>query len=331
MPWKVGHSARLRERNVVEVRGFPLGAFRATNAGTVVSAHDHDDDGEWDHEDFVVDALLSSGNSGSPVLAVSCATGEYELVGIYHAGYTEGSALNVVIGIDQVRDLMTTLKRASRDRSDALSSFDQKSRQTIADEVDAEHEFFFPFGPQIAVVRPGANSALLLVLFGREFPISMDPILVLEDLAPTPDAPEGALGHVWFGSAQGLKAYDKTSLDAEGQAQASRLLDALRANAVAHATYQAARQVDVGSRQSADDLHRLRKMLARTAAARVDLLQNLGEVAERLAPQLGERGETLADVAPVVPRNAFPQPAVRAPLASAPTSTVPLNGDQLTK
>ena len=75
MPWKVGHSARLRERNVVEVRGFPLGAFRATNAGTVVSAHDHDDYGDWDHDDFVVDALLSAGNSGSPVLAVSCSDG----------------------------------------------------------------------------------------------------------------------------------------------------------------------------------------------------------------------------------------------------------------
>ena len=35
------------------------------------SEHDHDDYGEWDHDDFVVDALLSAGNSGSPVLAVS--------------------------------------------------------------------------------------------------------------------------------------------------------------------------------------------------------------------------------------------------------------------
>lgn len=102
MPWKVGRSAAVRERNAVEVRGFPLGAFRATNAGKVISALDHDDFGDWDHDDFVVDALLSAGNSGSPVLAVSCATGEYELVGIYHAGYTAGSALNVVVGIDQV-------------------------------------------------------------------------------------------------------------------------------------------------------------------------------------------------------------------------------------
>ena len=120
MPWKIGRSADLRERNVVEVRGFPLGAFRATNIGKVVSAHDHDDYGDWDHDDFVVDALLSAGNSGSPVLAVSRVTGEYELVGVFHAGYSQGSALNVVIGIDQVRDLMTTLKRSAPEHQPEL-------------------------------------------------------------------------------------------------------------------------------------------------------------------------------------------------------------------
>src|SRR6266853_1186690 len=67
LPWQVGRSAALRERNVVDVRGFPLGAFRATNVGKVVSAYDHDDEKDWDHDDFVIDALLSPGNSGSPV------------------------------------------------------------------------------------------------------------------------------------------------------------------------------------------------------------------------------------------------------------------------
>ena len=95
------HSAGLGERDVVEVRGFPLDAFRATNVGTVVSLHDHDDDGDWDHEDFVIDALLSSGNSGSPVLAVSCATGEYELVGIFHAGYITLEGRRVVSAADR--------------------------------------------------------------------------------------------------------------------------------------------------------------------------------------------------------------------------------------
>ena len=78
LPWKVGRSADLKERNVVDVRGFPLGAFKATNVGKVVSTFDHDDEKDWDHVDFVVDAQLSPGNSGSPVLAVSCKTGEPE-------------------------------------------------------------------------------------------------------------------------------------------------------------------------------------------------------------------------------------------------------------
>src|SRR5262249_36736369 len=37
LPWKVGRSSAMREHNVVDVRGFPLGAFRAANIGKVVS------------------------------------------------------------------------------------------------------------------------------------------------------------------------------------------------------------------------------------------------------------------------------------------------------
>src|SRR4029077_1779614 len=118
MPWKIGKSSALRERNVVDVRGFPLGAFKATNLGTVISTYDHDDYKEWDHDDFVIDARLSQGNSGSPVLAVSCATGESELVGIYHAGYSRGSSLNVVIQVDQARDFLTALKKPAAPKPD---------------------------------------------------------------------------------------------------------------------------------------------------------------------------------------------------------------------
>ena len=300
MPWRIGRSARLRERNVVEVRGFPLGAFRATNAGTVVSAHDHDDQGEWDHDDFVVDALLSAGNSGSPVLAVSCATGEYELVGIYHAGYTEGSALNVVVGIDQVRDLMMTLKKPPRERPGDISAQDGVSRHVIADEIDSEQELIFPFGAQVVAARRGSDDAVLFVLFGKDFPLQPEPVVVLEDLAPVHDAAFGTLGRVWFGAAQGLKSYDRASLDADGQAQTGRLLDALRSDARAQATYRATRRADVGSRQSSDDFRRLRKVLTRTTSERAELLQNVGDLAERLGPQAGERGRALTEVAPLV-------------------------------
>src|SRR5262249_57215238 len=121
-PWRVGRSAAIATRDVVEVKGFPLGAFQATNVGNVISPYDHDDQGEWNHDDFVIDALLSSGGSGSPVLAVSCKTGEFELVGIFHARYARASALNMVIAIDQVRDLLTTLKRSPRPPPTELDS-----------------------------------------------------------------------------------------------------------------------------------------------------------------------------------------------------------------
>ena len=68
MPWKIGKSSALRVRDAVDIRGFPLGALKATNVGKVVSSYDRDEYRQWEHDDFVIDAPLSSGNSGSPVL-----------------------------------------------------------------------------------------------------------------------------------------------------------------------------------------------------------------------------------------------------------------------
>ena len=49
------------------------------------------------------------------MLAVSCATGEPELVGIYHAGYKGAQGLNVVVGIDQLRGVLEDLRASPRD------------------------------------------------------------------------------------------------------------------------------------------------------------------------------------------------------------------------
>jgi hypothetical protein len=117
-------------------------------------------------------------------------------------------------------------------------------------------------------------------------------------------------------------------LDRDRLVRWRRPLDALRADALAHATYRGIRRVDVGSRQSSDDLRRLRKMLARNVDAHVELLQNLGDLAERLAPQLEERGRTLAEVAPLLLRDGAAQPANRGPLASAPVRGVAMPGLQ---
>src|SRR5678815_493394 len=183
LPWKVGRSADLKERNVVDVRGFPLGAFKATNVGKVVSTYDHDDEKDWDHVDFVVDAQLSPGNSGSPVLGVSCRTGEFELVGVYHAGYAGNTPLNVVVAIDQVRDMMTTLKKSPRrDRTEVSSALDRKARTRLVTGLEGAIDPFFPFDGAVAVARARADGALIFEVMSPSFPVRTTPALVLEDL-----------------------------------------------------------------------------------------------------------------------------------------------------
>ncbi len=289
MPWKVGKSAALRERNVVEVRGFPLGAFRATNVGKVISALDHDDYGDWDHDDFVVDALLSSGNSGSPVLAVSCATGEYELVGVFHAGYSAGSALNVVVGIDQVREMMTTLKRTPRSHRDDALVLDGTARAAVQSALGTAGEMFFPFGASVALVRAAPEGALLFAVFAKDFPLDAEPVFVAEDVAGEATA-FGRPGRIWFGSPRGLKAYDRSSLDADAQQQAARALEALRGDAFNTAAYRGASAPDLGSRQASDRVRRMGKALTRTGATRGELLAAIADLADKLAPAAGERG-----------------------------------------
>src|SRR5262249_5195599 len=206
LPWKIGRSASLRDRNVVEVRGFPLGAFRATNVGKVVSAFDHDTYKDWDHDDFVVDALLSSGNSGSPVLAVSCKTGEFELVGVFHAAYSRGSALNVVVGIDQVGELMRTLKRAPRALDADAMPLGSAQRAALSGGLAKLGELYFPFGSLTALVRARAgDGALVFEVFPREFPLRSRPLVALEDLAAKDAFGQG--GPVWFGGSRGFKTY----------------------------------------------------------------------------------------------------------------------------
>lgn len=294
LPWKIGRSAALRERNVVDIRGFPLGAFQATNLGKVVSAYDHDDFKEWDHDDFVVDALLSPGNSGSPVLAISCKTGEFELVGIYHAGYTNGSALNVVVGIDQVRDLATTLKRTPRVRTE--SPLDATARARLADEARSFVEPFFPFGGLTALVRPRLDGALLFVVFSREFPTKAHPVLVLEDLPPLGSDAFGELGRVWLGGPLGLKQRDRQELDADTQALVSRLLDTLRHDATTALAYRSVVKLATSSRERYEQVAKIERAIRKSVTAQRELSQSLVDVADRLGPQRGETTIAFADV-----------------------------------
>ena len=297
MPWKVGRSAALRERNVVDVRGFPLGAFKASSVGKVISAYDHDADKDWDHDDFVVDALLSPGNSGSPVLAVSCKTGEFELVGIFHAGYTGGSALNVVVGIDQLRGTMTTLKRSSRAAGKLeVSSMDLKARARLTEDSHSLLEPFFPFGNLPAVVRTRPDGALLFEVMSREFPLKSYPIMVVEDLVPSSPDEFGRLGRIWFGNRQGLKTFMRSDLDSDAQAQMTRLLDTLRHDALSAFEYRTASKSAANSREHFDQMSKLERALRRTSTAHADLSAVVMDLADRLGPRPNDMGTAVADI-----------------------------------
>jgi len=313
LPWKVGRSAALRERNVVDVRGFPLGAFRATNIGKVVSAYDHDEEKDWDHDDFVIDALLSPGNSGSPVLAVSCRTGEYELVGIYHAGYTGGSALNVVVGIDQVRDLMTTLKRTPRAHSESAQGSEARDRPRLVQDARFYVEPFFPFGPLAAAVRPRADGALIFEVLSRDFPLKSHPIAVLEDLPGQRAETFGELGRLWLGGPQGLKPYFRAELESDVQGQVARILDALRKNALATFSYRGAARNALSSRERFEHVARIERSIKRMTAAQRDLTQMVADLADRLGPHGTDVPVHLSDAFTIPVGNpAFPLPGAEA-------------------
>jgi S1-C subfamily serine protease len=329
VPWRVGRSAALRERNAVTVRGFPLGVLRTTTAGKVTSAYEHDDERDWDHEDFVVDALLSPGNSGSPVFAVSCRTGEFELVGVYHAAYLPGSALNVVVSVDQLRPLFDTLRRgAPRPREPAVSALDTLARERLAGPLRAGAEPFFPFGPLTAAVRARGDGALLFQVMGKEFPVRTQPVLVIEDLPAAGDF--GRPGRLWAGNGRGLRAVDRAAVDADGQAQLARILDALRRDALLSRALDEHATAGVPTRERFDEVARLERGVARLATVRGDLAQAALDVVERVAPGDGDGTVTLADIlAPPLPaapvaEERFPEdaPPAEGGLGAAPVAAV---------
>ncbi len=278
IPWKIGKSKALAARTTVEVRGFPLGEFRATNVGKVISAYSHDDQGEWNHDDFAVDALLSSGGSGSPVLAVSCKTGEFELVGVFHARYARASALNMVIAIDQVRDLLATLKRSPRP---APIELDSSARDRLAAALRSEPDSaFFPLGAMPAQVIVRDDGALVFAIYAADFPRTSAPVLVLED---APDGKAfGKLAAAFVARKGGLEACDIAAADADAQAQLAHALEALRAAALATFDARTAARASSGSRAAFEQSARQQRALHRLIDAQRDASAGFADLATRL-------------------------------------------------
>jgi serine protease Do len=176
IPYRLGRSADLRIGTAVLARGYPLGAFMATNAGRVIGTGQRDVERGWDHEDFAVDALLNLGSSGSPVLAVSCQTGEPEVVGVYHAGYRNAQGLNVVIAIDGLRAVLEDLRPSVR-------TAPAKDPSADPDEVRAalaRGPILIPFGRRaVRVERQG--EAVRFAVLDRAFPLSTRVELAIVD------------------------------------------------------------------------------------------------------------------------------------------------------
>ena len=210
MPFRFGRSSALRPGNLVQVRGFPLGAFSALSVGKVVNPYTEDTEKGWSHSDFVVDALLSAGNSGSPVFAVSCRTSEPELVGVFHAGYADAAALNVVVGIDQLREELDTLRVRRRDGG-LRAEITAQDRDRLVKELFGEqsHALTFPFGGRAVLAQLADPATLRFAVLDDDFPMvtreavalvdrsqsgfgTLDTVIALVDGAPA-EVPASAL------------------------------------------------------------------------------------------------------------------------------------------
>jgi serine protease Do len=285
IPFKIGKSAGLRQGNMVEVRGFPLGVMQAVSSGKVVNPYDRDQEQGWDHVDFVIDALLSEGNSGSPVLAVSCKSRQMELVGIYHAGYKGHGALNVVVGIDQLVDFMKKKKRVPR----ALADAGLPGAPTAADRVRIKEALasgtlpLFDFGG-LFMHAEFADDALLYQIYSRQFPLDDRRVVVIEDKPPTEKnaGAFGELGRLWVLSPSGWREWPQTELGTDEHELLLRVADSVRLQILHTVDYRRA----LANPNSPDERRKgrdLSRVLARDIPIARDLAANLLDTAERLS------------------------------------------------
>jgi serine protease Do len=280
LPFKIGKSAALRQGNAVEVRGFPLGVMQAVSSGKVVNPYDRDQEQGWDHVDFVIDALLAEGNSGSPVLAASCKTRDLELVGVYHAGYKGHGALNVVVGIDQLTEFMHKKRRIPRAIAEGgPGSPSAPDRAHVEEKLAGGTLPLFDFGG-LFLRAENTNGALLYHLYGRQFPLDDRRVAVLEDL-PKPAA-FGELGRLWVFGQTGWREWRPADLGAEERDLLARVSDSIRLQLLHTVDFRGA----LANPGSPDERHRGRELsraIAHDAPVARDLVGNLLDTIDRLS------------------------------------------------
>jgi hypothetical protein len=285
LPYRIGKSAALRQGNAVQVRGFPLGLIHAVNTGKVVNPYDLDQEQGWEHTDFVIDALLSEGNSGSPVLALSCRTGELELVGMYHAGYKGHSALNVVVGIDQLKDFMVKRRRVPRGPPEGSSAVGLAGRKRLREALTGGTLPLFEFGG-LHVIADRSDESLLYHFYGREFPVDDRRLLTLEDRPPASGAPAnvfGEVGRVWVRAESGMREWRQSDLGADEKDLLVRATEALRVHISRVLNYRRALSAQSSAEERRRGREHLRMIERQTGSAR-ELTSNLVHLAERLGP-----------------------------------------------
>lgn len=313
MPYRIGKSAGLRQGNAVVVRGFPLGVMQAVSGGKIVNPYDRDQEQGWDHVDFVIDALLSEGNSGSPVLAIACRSRDLELVGMYHAGYKGHGALNVVVGVDQLAEFMRKKKRVLR----ALSPEGPPGapglgeRKRLQEALSAGTMPLFDFGGLMVRVDD-SDDAFLYHVYGRQFPVDDRRVAVIEDASR--DDAFGEIGRLWVGGAAGWREWRPGALGTDEHDLVTRVGDSIRLQVLHTIDFRRA----LANPASADERKRgreLSRLIARDTPLAKDLATNLLDMVERLS--LGR--ETTAPVASTADP---PPPAPPLPTASSPLGKV---------
>jgi len=305
MPYKIGKSAGLRQGNAVAVRGFPLGVMQAVSSGKVVNPYDRDQEQGWDHVDFVIDALLSEGNSGSPVLAASCKSRELELVGVYHAGYKGHGALNVVVGIDQLAEFMRKKRRIPRAIAEGTpGALGLVERGRVKDGLTAGTLPMFDFGG-LVVRAEMIDGVLLYHIYGRQFPLDDRRIVVIEDLAKA--ATFGEPGRMWVLGPTGWREWPPTALGADERDLLARAVDTIRLQVLHTLDYRHA----LANPASAEERRRGREVsrtLARDMPLARDLANSLLETADRLS-SAGREATATAATAPTTPSAPPPAPS----------------------
>ncbi len=200
MPYVMGDSSLLKVGNIIIIKGYPLGVFPASNNGRVISINQLDTEKGWNHYDFAVDALVNSGNSGSPAFAVSCKTGEYELVGVYHAGYKNSQGMNMVIEINQIKELLETLKVSPKD---AKPEDDPKpDKKAVLEQLpQGGAPDFLPFGERTIKVE-FTNGEFRVSLLTSDFPLLVKAQFTLIDRNMDDAYPQVLLLPDHFGSVE---------------------------------------------------------------------------------------------------------------------------------